>query len=322
MVTQETLGALVGDTKDIPVARRKLAFVGSGGAIKGIAQLGVLKALEELGVRPDVYVGASSGALVNAFFAQGVRTEVMMDWLRPRWRRSTDRGLRGSAFLGLPNAEERRRLGRLSSGLFSIDRFERHLEDELPMNDFRQLDTELLITATDVDGRGRTVFGRGHREDVSISQALAASCCVPGLFRPYRIGDRFYLDGELVRTLSIDLAVAAGADIVVVSNVYRPHMDPGGPSVAEQGAFAIGRQAVNIVLSEKERRGIDLIAERYPRVAVLNVSPDLGAFSFTSPRNARKLLLRGYREGLKVLVDAKRRGVFDMRHPAHYAGEA
>ena len=66
------------------------------------------------------------------------------------------------------------------------------------------------MTATDVDGRGRRVFGVGYDEHTPISQAVAASCCVPVLFRPYRIGDRFYVDGELVRTLSIDLAVEAG----------------------------------------------------------------------------------------------------------------
>lgn len=301
------------------MVRPKLAFVGSGGATKGIAHLGVLKALEEFGIRPDIHVGTSSGALAAAFFAQGVGSEEMMDWLRPRWRRSTSRGIKGRAFLGLPTGEELRSKGRLTSGLFSIDRFERHLLSELPMNDFRQLDTTLLVTATDMDGNGRTVFGRGHREDVPISQAVAASCCVPLLFRPYRIGDRYYLDGELVRTLSIDLAVDAGADIVVVSNVYRPHFDE-GPSIASKGPMAIGRQALNILLSEKEARGIELLAERYPNVTILNVSPDLGAFSFTSRRNARKLLLRGYREGLRVLVAAKRRGLLDAERSAAAIG--
>ncbi|MEM6956765.1 MAG: patatin-like phospholipase family protein, partial [Myxococcota bacterium] len=257
------------------------------------------------------FVGASSGALAAAFAAQGVRSAIMMDWLRPRWRRLTDRGIQGRAFFGLPSGEEWAHPGRLMSGLLSIDRFERHLESELPMNDFRQLNAQLLITATDIDAGARAVFGRGHREDVSISEAVAASCCVPGLYRPYRIGDRYYLDGELVRTLSLDLAVNAGADIVVISNVYRPHVDPEDVSVAEQGALAVTRQALNIVLSEKEQRGIELLAERYPHVTVLNVSPNLGAFSFTSRRTARRILLRGYREGLRVLVGAKRDGVFD-----------
>lgn len=308
--------------KTPPLAKPTIAFIGSGGATKGIAHIGVYKAIEELGLRPSIFVGASSGALAGAFFSQGVSSETMMDWLRPRRFKRGARGLKGHSFLGLPNRGEFRTPGRLLSGLLSIDRFERHLRAELPMNDFRQLDTKLLVTATDVDGRGRTVFGRGYRESVPISQAVAASCCAPGLFRPYKIGDRFYLDGELVRTLSIDLAVEAGADVIVISNVYRPHIDPDGISVAEQGAIAIGRQSLNIVLSEKEQRGIELIESRYPHVTVLNVTPDLGAFSFTSRKNSRRLLLRGYRKGLKVLVDAKQRGVFDESRAKRHAGSA
>ena len=65
-----------------------------------------------------------------------------------------------------------------------------------------------------------------------------------------------------------------------------------------------------------------LLAEQFPRVSVLNVSPDLGSFSFTSRRNARKLLLRGYREGLRILAEGKNRGVFEMRPPERYAGKA
>ena len=105
--------------------------------------------------------------------------------------------------MGLPNREQRQSWGYLTSGLFSIDRFEQFVAERLPTNDFRGLDKRLLVTAADIDGRGRVVFGRGYREDVPISKAVAASSCVPLLFRPHRIGDRFYVDGEVVRTLSI-----------------------------------------------------------------------------------------------------------------------
>lgn len=302
------------------MARPKLAFVGSGGATKGIAHLGVLKALEELRLRPDVFVGTSSGAIAAAFFAQGIGADEMVDWFRPMLQRRAG-GLKGRSFLGMPNLEQLKSPGWLTSGLLSIDRFERHLRRLLPMNDFRQLARPVLVTATDVDGRGRAVFGPDHTDDVPISQAIAASCCVPMLFRPYRIGDRYYLDGELVRTLSIDLAVQAGADVVVISNVYRPHLAT-ERSIAHQGPAAVARQSLNVILSEKEQRGIELIHRLYPHVTVLNVSADLGHFSFTSRRDARKLLLRGYREALRVLVAAKRRGVLDIASNVAFRGEA
>jgi NTE family protein len=143
------------------------------------------------------------------------------------------------------------------------------------------------------------------------------------LFRPHRIGDRFYIDGEVVRTLSIDLAVEAGADVVIISNVYRPHAGRiGSPSLVYQGGFAVARQSLNMILNEKEKRGIDLIHKMYPQVQVLVVSPDLGRLPFTSRLHARTILRRGYRDALRILAKAKRRGVFDVAPNVRSIGEA
>jgi NTE family protein len=302
----------------------RVAFVGSGGATKGIAHLGVLKAMEELGLAPDIFVGASTGAIAGAFFAQGFSADQMVDWLRPFWlRRDKEGALKGRMFLGLPSREQWTAPGWLTSGLFSIDRFEGFLRERLPVNDFRSLSRPLLVTATDVDGRGRVVFGKGHIEDVPISQAVAASSCVPVLFRPYKIGERYYMDGELVRTLSIDLAVEAGADVIVISNVYRPHVTKTGERSIVHGSMpAMIRQTANVVLSEKEKRGIDLIHRLYPHLTILNVSADLGQYSFLNRGNARQLLTRGYREALKVIAAAKQRGVFDVRTGIRALGKA
>jgi NTE family protein len=306
------------------MARPRVAFVGSGGAAKGVAHIGVLGAMQELGIEADICVGASAGAIAGAFYVQGYTPAQMIDWFRPFWQRGLeDPPLKARYFLGLPNREQRRSWGYLTSGLLSIDRFERFVAEQLPTDDFRDLDKRLLITAADVDGRGRVVFGRGYREEIPISKALAASTCVPGLFRPHRIGDRFYIDGEVVRTLSIDLAVEAGADVVIVSNVYRPHVGRvGSPSLVHQGGLAVARQSLNIILNEKEKRGIDLIHKMYPQIQVLVVSPDLGRLPFTSRLHSRATLRRGYRDALRILAKAKRRGVFEVAPNVRTIGKA
>ena len=306
------------------MSRPRVAFVGSGGATKGIAHVGVLKAMEELGLGADIFVGASAGAIAGAFFAQGFTADQMIDWFRPFWERRDPQGaMKSRYFLGAPSAEQWRSPGWLTSGLFSIDRFERFVRERLPTNDFRKLACPLLVTATDVDGRGRVVFGRNYIDDVPISEAIAASSCVPLLFRPHKINGRYYVDGELVRTLSIDLAVEAGADVVIISNVYRPHVTGANePSLVHGSAPAMVRQTLNVILSEKEKRGIDLIHRLYPHLTILNVSADLGVFSFIDRRNARQLLTRGYREALKVLAAAKQRGVFEHRPTSRVVGKA
>ncbi len=306
------------------VARPRVAFVGSGGGAKGIAHLGVLRAMQELDVLADVFVGTSTGAVFGAFHAQGWPIDRMVDWLRPFYaRREPETALKARTLFGLPTAAQLATPGWLTSGVLSIDPLERFLRRTLPSNDFRKIDGTLLVTSSDVDGRGRVVFGRGYEERVPISEAVAASCCIPVLYRPYRIGDRYFVDGELVRTLSVDLAVEAGAEVVVISSVYRPHVTKTSErSLAHGGPFAVGRQMLNVVLAEKEKRGIDLIHRTHPHVTILNVSPDLGRLPFMTRGPARRLLTSGYREGLRVLAAAKERGVFSVRSNVRTVGNA
>jgi NTE family protein len=293
----------------------RIAFVGSGGAVRGIAHLGVIRAIEELGLRPSIYVGASAGAIVAATYGQGMPLDALMDAYRLPWKRRTPGPLlHEGRFFGLPSAEELIDPGWLCSGLFSLHRFERFLANRLPRNDFREVPATLLVTACDIDGRGREVFGRGYREDVPVSQAVAASCCVPGIFRPYRIGNRYFIDGEVARTLSADLAVEAGAEVVIVSNIYRPMLTRADrPSVAQRGIARVLNQTLSIILSEKERRGIELYHRMYPGVTFIHVSPDIGHLSFLNRFAARQFVLRGYRAAMSELLSAKAQGVFDLR---------
>ena len=297
------------------MSRPRIAFVGSGGAARGIAHLGVLRALEEHGIQPTIFVGASAGAIVSAAYGQGIPLDVLLDAYRLPWKqRHPGRGprLHASTFFGTPSFEQVLDPGWLLSGAFSIDKLERHLARHLPINDFRRLPHQVLVTAVDVDAAQRKVFGTPYDVTTPISQAVAASCCVPGLFRPYRIGSRYYLDGEVARTLSADLAVEAGADVVIVSNIYRPALTPDGRrSVARRGALKVIDQTLNILLTAKERQGIELLQSKYPGVTFIDIAPDIGMIGYLNQYAARSFVLRGYRAALKALGEAKARGVFD-----------
>jgi NTE family protein len=289
---------------------RKVAFVATGGAAKGLAHLGVLLAAEELGLTFDLWVGSSAGAIPAAFCAQGFPADRLVDWFRPPWRRRfSGPAFSPLRFVGLPRGWSS--LGYLASGLLSIEPFERYLRKALPANDFREVGRDLYVVATDLDSCERVVFGRGHVEDVPISRAVAASCCIPGLFRPYRIGDRYYIDGETKRTFSADVAIARGADLVVISNVYNPHLPQQGRSLAHQGARAVIGQAMNLVLHEKTVRGLDLYRRAHPGVELVVIEPDVGHLSFLNHFHARAFIQRGYREARARLLDAQRRGLLD-----------
>lgn len=299
------------------MGRLKIAFVASGGAARGLAHLGVLKACEELGIHPEIYVGASSGALVGATYGQDIPLDVLLDGYRLPWRRRHEGPrLHVSTFLGAPRARDLLDPGYLTSGVFSLHKLERYLAQHLPINDFKRLQHPVFVTAVDVDNGQRTVFGPGYNDSTPISEAVAASSCVPGLFRPYRIGDRYYLGGEVVRTLSADLAVAGGANVVIISNIYRPEDRSGEQrSVARSGVASVLRQSINIVLNEKEKRGVELLTKLYPSVTFLDIAPDVGRYSYLNRFSARPLVMRGYKTALRVLAAAKERGVFSG-HPA------
>lgn len=295
------------------MTRLKIAFVGSGGAARGLAHLGVLKACEELGIVPEIFVGASSGALVAASYGQDIPLDVLLDGYRLPWRRRHQGPrLHVSTFLGAPRLRDLSDPGYLISGLFSVDKLERYLAKLMPINDFRRMPNPIFVTAVDVDSGQRVVFGPGYIENVPVSQAVAASCCVPGLFRPYRIGDRYYLDGEVQSTLSADLAVAAGATVVIVSNVYRPEQrPPHRRSIARLGVGGVMRQSLNVLIAEKEQREIELLSRFYPGVTFLDIAPDIGGYAYLNRFAARGLVLRGYKTALRTLASAKERGLFE-----------
>ena len=284
----------------------KVAFVGTGGAARGIAHLGVLKACEEFGIEPDIFIGASAGAIVGATYGQGIPLDVLMDGFRLPWKRRHD-GLqmRGLQFAGLPRLRDFLDPGYLLSGLYSIDRFERYLRKKLPTNDFEEVNKLILITAVDIDSAERVVFGKGYDSKTSISEAVAASCCVPGLFRPYEINGRYHVDGEIARTLSADVAVAAGADIVLISNVYRP-TKKSTRSIARMTAAKVLTQSLNIMLTEKEKRGLDLYSRVHPDTTFIDIAPNIGMFDYGNRFAARSLVMRGYRA-------AWRKGLFGKR---------
>lgn len=293
--------------------RSKIAFVASGGAARGLAHLGVLRACEELGVLPEIFVGTSAGAIVGAMYAQDIPLDVMLDGYRLPWRRRHQGPrLHMSTFLGAPTKSELFDIGHLSSGVFSIRKLERYLRQHLPINSFRRLAKPVFVTAVDIDSSDRVVFGPGHVDDVPISEAVAASCCVPGLFRPMKINDRYYVDGEVARTLSLDIAVEAGANVVIISNIYRPSTELNPKrSVARRGIHQVMRQSLSTLLTEKERRGVELLAKRYPHVTFIDIAPDLGSYGYLNRFSARPMVMRGYGTALRALAAAKESRVFE-----------
>ncbi|MGH2895969.1 MAG: patatin-like phospholipase family protein, partial [Solirubrobacteraceae bacterium] len=245
--------------------RSKTALVlGGGGFTGGVYEIGALRALDLLSVNKtvnqfDVYIGTSAGSFVAAAVANGITPEEMMrvivqqvptpfpdarvsSLLKPNYREFVTRGL---AF-PLRLASLLRTLGRdlrqvsavdivlalaeaLPTGLYSGEGIERYvrriLSDPDRTDDFRELTCELYLAATDLDTCERVVFGSEGWEDVPISRAVSASSALPMVYRPVKIGDREYVDGGIISTTNLDIAVEAGAKLIVVVNPLVPYVN-------------------------------------------------------------------------------------------------
>lgn len=234
----------------------KLALVLAGGAITGGSyKVGGLKALDDFlkGRKVtdfDIYVGISAGGFLAVPLAGGTSPEEMMESLDG----SSDRFDELSPLhFFTPNLEEfiTRPLGYLyklgqtllsgkslpslaesvPSGLFDGKPLEQYLDTNLKRNrlpnNFKTLKRlskkSLYIVATELDTGSRVTFGPDERNDVSISEAVQASCALPFIYKPVSLKGRDYIDGGICKTASLDIAIEKGADLIICYNPFRPY---------------------------------------------------------------------------------------------------
>jgi NTE family protein len=176
------------------VARRpKIGFTLGAGSARGWAHIGVLRALAEAGIRPDLIAGCSVGAFVGAAFAAGRLDQVEAFALgldRKAMFKLADFGLRG--------------------GLIKGERINEVFREQFVESEFSDLPIPLAAVATDLH-TGQEVWLREGK----VAAAVAASIAVPGLFRPVRREDRYLVDGSVVNPIPVSLCRAMGADIVL-----------------------------------------------------------------------------------------------------------
>ncbi len=180
------------------MARRpKIGFALGAGSARGWAHIGVLRALQSEGVKPDLIAGCSVGALVGAAFAAS-RLDQLEAWaLAFDWRsmlRMIDIRLRG--------------------GLIKGERVTDFFRQELVESEFSELAIPFAAVATDLHS-GQEIWLREGR----VSDAVRASIAVPGLFRAVLREGRYLIDGGVVNPVPVSLARAMGADIVIAVDV-------------------------------------------------------------------------------------------------------
>jgi predicted acylesterase/phospholipase RssA len=316
-----------------------LAIAG-GGPVGAIYELGALRAVDEAirGLRlhdVDVYVGVSAGAFIAASLANNITTADMCriftghnhaeylfepeKLLKPAYREYVERAKQVPRAVtdGLLDivrhplhASVARLMGSLGqaipSGIFDNEAINRFLmgvfESSRRSNQFNDLKKKLYIVAVDLDTGAAVRFGAKGHEDISISRAVQASAALPGMYPPVKIGDQYFVDGALRRTMHASEALDEGVDLLLGINPLVPYdsssladddthvpikklIQGGLPLILSQTFRALIQSRMNVAFRKYR--------ETHPETDLLLVEPNRGdeeifftnIFSFAS-RNA------------------------------------
>jgi NTE family protein len=207
---------------------RRIALVLGGGGLKGFAHIGVLRALEERGIVPDVYAGTSIGAMIGAAYLGGASVDALQ---------ARAEGLRRKDLFRLNHFGML--LDRMRSPSIYLEEPLRELCTVIPDVSFAELPKRLLVNTVDLDAGARVVWGLPGLETVSVRDAVYASCALPGFFPPGRVGERTCIDGGVVDNLPVS-AASQWSDIIIAVDV--------GSSDASQSAQAAGQGFATIYM--------------------------------------------------------------------------
>jgi NTE family protein len=306
--------------------RSKTALVlGGGGFTGGVYEIGALRALDLLAVNRtinefDVYVGTSAGAFVASMVVNGITPEEMMrvvnrelpsplsdislgTLLHPNYggflRKSLIFPMRvaGVAREVLGHLREVSLVdlatglaSGLPTGIYSGSGIEGYVAEALAdpdrTDDFRLLEPELYLTATDLDTTERIVFGEGEWADVPISRAVAASGALPMIYEPVEVNGRELIDGGIRSTTNVDIAVEHGAKFIIVINPIVPYVNDfkkriptftgtRARRVSDMGFTAVGNQAYRVLSHERLHLAVQYWEQRYPGVDIILIEPEV-----------------------------------------------
>jgi NTE family protein len=191
-----------------------IGLVLGSGAARGFAHIGVMRALQAHGIKPDIIVGTSMGALVGGCYATN-QLDTLEDWARSLTRRR---------IIGYLDVS----IG--GSGLISGERLASRLEQSIGDTTIENLPIRFAAIATEI-GTGHEVWlTRG-----SLALAIRASYALPGLFTPVHLGGRWLVDGALVNPVPVSAARAFGARVVIAVNMDADRFGRGA-TIASHGA--------------------------------------------------------------------------------------
>lgn len=250
----------------------------SGGGLKGLAHIGVLRALEERGLRPSLVVGSSMGSMIAAAWASGMSVDEM-----------TVRALEVRRRDVFQVAHVDMALRRMKApAVYRPEPLERLIDSLVGNRTFLELHRTLLVNTVDLNSGMQVLWGLPGLRDVRVADAVFASCALPGIFPPKQIGERFYVDGAVTANLPVRIAAAVGrgpliAVNVAATSVYRA-------DVETQGFAAIYIRGLEIVMQVQIANQL----RNWDGPPVLLIEPEVEQISMFAFHQTAELIRKGY----------------------------
>ncbi|SMO37996.1 patatin-like phospholipase family protein [Solitalea koreensis] len=242
----------------------KIGLTLSGGGIRGIAHLGVAKALMEAGIKFTIISGTSAGAIVGAFLANGYQPDFILQTFKEthlfKYIKPTIKGF------GLLTMQNTRPL------------YKQYLPDT-----FEELKIPLVVSAVDFGIAQLTYFSTGE-----LISAIQASSCIPAVFKPIEFNGKIYVDGGILDNFPVEIIKDECNFIIGSCCNNLPEIK------SVNGIKHMVERSVNI--------GINSRTEAKKRLCNVVIEPkDLGATSLFHVRKTDEIFKTGYEEALKVL---------------------
>lgn len=252
--------------------------------MKGFAHIGVLRALQEHGIRPALYAGTSIGALIAAAAVCGTTADELAERAETLHRRDVFR----INHLGML-------MERMRSPSIYLGEPLRNLVDEVvPEGTFADLPCPLLVNTVDLERATRVVWGLHGLRDVPVRDAVYASCALPGFFPPADVGGRLCADGGVIDNLPV-AAAGLGMDAVIAVDVGSSDLRP-LPRIGAQGFAAIYMRAATTMMQQLQRQPL----ARYAGPPMLLIRPKVDSH-WLSFLHAEHNIREGYRATTKAL---------------------
>jgi NTE family protein len=280
----------------------RTALVLGGGGLKGFAHIGVLRALEERGIRPAVIAGTSIGALIGAAWAGGLSVADMEERARLLRRRDLLR----INHLGML-------LERMRSPSLYLEEPLRQLCSEItPTGTFRDVEMPLLVNTVDIERGTQVVWGLPGLQDVPVADAVYASCALPGAFPPGYVDGRVCVDGGTMDNLPAAIA-SVGMRAVIAVDVGNSDMTP-TLDIISQGFASIYLRAATVMMHTLQQQPL----AQWAGPPMLLIRPRVTHYGWFGFGHAEEVMETGYQAALSALDQVgdalrSRSGVYPRR---------